>query len=151
MNIRRISPSIMSLGWLKFTYKGTESLIYSLKIEGKLAKIIATKNEERICREETIIYMYVHRDYGSTTINVPYQVCVFRADRKNKIAAAASDWLRHFQLLIWNRWTELRETWQETDLNVLCQICVFQADQKNKMNALGSDWLKHSRLLLWNR
>ena len=42
-----------------------------------------------------------------------YKVCVFRADRKNKMAALASDWLRHFQLLLWNRWTEFNETWQE--------------------------------------
>ena len=46
-------------------------------------------------------------------LNVLYQVCVFRADRKNKMAALASDWLRHFQLLLWNRWTEFNETWQE--------------------------------------
>ena len=46
-------------------------------------------------------------------LNVLYQVCVFRADRKNKLAALASDWLRHFPLLLWNRWTELIETWQE--------------------------------------
>ena len=29
------------------------------------------------------------------------------------MAALASDWLRHFQLLLWNRWTEFNETWQE--------------------------------------
>ena len=46
-------------------------------------------------------------------LNVLYQVCVFRADRKNKMAALASDWLRHFQLLRWNHWTEFNETWQE--------------------------------------
>ena len=46
-------------------------------------------------------------------LNVLYQVCVFRADRKNKMAALASDCLRHFRLLIWNRWTEFNETWQE--------------------------------------
>ena len=46
-------------------------------------------------------------------LNVLYQVCVFRADRKNKMAALTSDWLRHFQLLLWNRWTEFNETWQE--------------------------------------
>ena len=46
-------------------------------------------------------------------LNVFYQVCVFRADRKNKMAALASDWLRHFRLLRWNRWTEFNETWQE--------------------------------------
>ena len=46
-------------------------------------------------------------------LNVLYQVCVFRADRKNKMAALASDWLRHFRLLLWNRWTEFNKTWQE--------------------------------------
>ena len=46
-------------------------------------------------------------------LNVLYQVCVFRADRKNKMAALASDWLRHFGLLLWNRITEFNETWQE--------------------------------------
>ena len=46
-------------------------------------------------------------------LNVFYQVCVFRADRRNKMAALASDWLRHFWLLLWNCWTEFIETWQE--------------------------------------
>ena len=46
-------------------------------------------------------------------LNVLCQVCVFWADRKNKIAALDSDWLRHFRLLLWNRWTEFNETWQE--------------------------------------
>ena len=45
--------------------------------------------------------------------NVLYQVCVFRADRKNKMAALASNWLRYFQLHLWNSWTEFNETWQE--------------------------------------
>ena len=46
-------------------------------------------------------------------LNALYQVCVFRADRKNKMAVLAYDWLRHFRLLLWNRWTEFNETWQE--------------------------------------
>ena len=46
-------------------------------------------------------------------LKVLYQVCVFWADRKNKMAALASDWLRHFLLLLWNRWTACNETWQE--------------------------------------
>ena len=46
-------------------------------------------------------------------LNVLYQVCVFWVDRKNKMAALASDWLRHFWLLLWNHWTEFNETWQE--------------------------------------
>ena len=51
--------------------------------------------------------------YRKVDLNVLYQVCVFRADRKNKMAALASDWLRHFRLLLWNRWMEFNETWQE--------------------------------------
>ena len=46
-------------------------------------------------------------------LNILYQGCVFRADRKNKMAVLASDWLRHFRLLLWNRWMEFNETWQE--------------------------------------
>ena len=29
------------------------------------------------------------------------------------MATLASDWLRHFRLLLWNGWTEFNETWQE--------------------------------------
>ena len=42
--------------------------------------------------------------------NVLYQVCVFRADWRNKMAAMASDLLRHFRLLLR---TEFNKTWQE--------------------------------------
>ena len=38
--------------------------------------------------------------YRKQDLNVLYQVCVFWADRKNKMAALASDWLRHFRLLL---------------------------------------------------
>ena len=45
-------------------------------------------------------------------LKVLYKDCIFGADRKNKMAALTSDWLRHFRLLLWNRWTEFNETWQ---------------------------------------
>ena len=68
------------------------------------------------------------------------------------MAALASDWPRHFQLLLWNRWTEFNDTWQEARSQVLYQVCIFWGHQKNKMAALASDWLRHFRpLLLWNR
>ena len=41
-------------------------------------------------------------------INVLNQVCVFRADPKYRVSA--SDWLRHFRLLLWSRWMEFNET-----------------------------------------
>ena len=48
-------------------------------------------------------------------LNVLYQVCVFQADLNNKMAALASDWLRHFRLLLWNCRTEFNEIWQEAE------------------------------------
>ena len=46
-------------------------------------------------------------------LNVLYQVCVFRVDRKNKMAAPGLWLAETFWLLLWNRWTEFNETWQE--------------------------------------
>ena len=81
-------------------------------------------------------------------LNVLYQVCVFLADRKNKMAALASDWLRHFQLLLWNRWMELNETWQEAISQCpLSSLCFFWADRKNKMAALA-DFSKRWHIVL---
>ena len=84
-------------------------------------------------------------------LNVLYQVCVFRADWKNKMATLASDWLRHFRLLLWNRWTEFNKNWQGARSQfILPSLCFFRDDWKNKMAALASDWLRHFRLLLCN-
>ena len=65
-------------------------------------------------------------------LNVLYQVCVFRADRKNKMAALASDWLRHFRLLLWNRWTEFNETWQEARSQCPLPSLCFSGQLKKK-------------------
>ena len=50
---------------------------------------------------------------GRQDLNILYQVFVFRADQKTKMAIPASDWPRYFQLLLWNCWTEFKETRQE--------------------------------------
>ena len=84
-------------------------------------------------------------------LNTFYQVCVFWADRKNKMANLASDWLRHFRLLFWNCERNLTKLDRKQDLNALYQVCIFQVDRKNKMAALAYDLLRHFRLLLWNR
>ena len=63
----------------------------------------------------------------------------------------ASDWLKHFRLLFWNRWTEFNETWQEARYQRLLPKLWFSGPiGKNKIAALASDWLTHFRLLLWN-
>ena len=64
-------------------------------------------------------------------LNVLYQVCVFRADRNNKIAAPASDWPRQFRLLLWNRWTEFNKTWQEAkSQHPLPSLCFSGGSEK---------------------
>ena len=50
---------------------------------------------------------------GKLDLNVLYQVCVCRVDRKNNMTILVSNWLRHFRLLLWNYWKEFNETWQE--------------------------------------
>ena len=87
---------------------------------------------------------------GKQDFNVLYRVFVFRANRKNNMAALASDWLRHFRLLHWNRWTEFNETWLEARSQRPLRSCVFWADWKNNMAVLASEWPRHFQLLLWN-
>ena len=66
--------------------------------------------------------------------SVLYQVCgFFRVDRKIKMAAPVSDWLRHFRLPLVTCKTEFIEIDRNQDLKVLYYICVSWADRKNKM------------------
>ena len=67
-------------------------------------------------------------------LNVFYQVFVFWADRKNKMAAPAPDWLRHFRLLNWNRWTEFDETRQEArSQRPLISLCFSGRSVKKRL------------------
>ena len=64
-------------------------------------------------------------------LNILYQISVFRADQKNKMAALASDWLRHFRLLLWNHWTEFNETWREArSYRPLPSLCFSGGSEK---------------------
>ena len=69
----------------------------------------------------------------------PFQVCVFRADRKNKMAP--------WPLIGWDIFDFSSQTAERNStkldrkqiLNVFYQVCVFRADRKNNMAALASD------------
>ena len=63
-------------------------------------------------------------------------VC-FWADRKNKMAALASDWFRHFRLLLWNRWTEFNETWQKARSQRLLPSLCFSDRWVTEISALA--------------
>ena len=73
-------------------------------------------------------------------LNVLYKVCVYRADWKNKMAALASDWLRLFRLLLWNRWTEFDETWQKARSQPTLQSLCF-SDRLEKQDGRPGLWL----------
>ena len=90
--------------------------------------------------------------YRKVDLNVLYQVCVFWADRKNKMAALASDWLRHFRLLLWNRWSEFNETWHEArPQRPLPSLCFSGRSEKTRWPPWPLIGWGHFRLLLWNR
>ena len=73
-------------------------------------------------------------------LNALYQVCVFRANRKNKMATLASDRLRHFRLLRWNCWMEFNETWQEArSKRPLPSLCF--SDRSEKQDGRPGLWL----------
>ena len=73
-------------------------------------------------------------------LNALYQVCVFQADQKNKMAALASDWLRHFRLLLWNHWTKFNKTWQEARSQRLLPSLCFSGGSE-KQNCRPGLWL----------
>ena len=66
--------------------------------------------------------------------------CVFRADRKTKVAALASDWLRHFRLFPCNRWIAYAETWLEARSQIpLPSLCFL--DRSENQDSRIDLWL----------
>ena len=49
-----------------------------------------------------------------------------------KMAALSSDWLRHFLLFLWNRWTEFNKTWQEARSQCFLPSLCFSGRWVNK-------------------
>ena len=92
-----------------------------------------------VCRLSIVVNFHIFNLFSETAernstkldrkqdLNVLYQVCVSWADRKNKMASLASDWLRHFWLLLWNFWREFNKTLYEArsqcSLWCLCFSC----------------------------
>ena len=56
------------------------------------------------------------------------------------MAASASDWLKHFRLLLWNRWTKFNETWTEARSQRHLPSLCFSGQSENEMAAPSSDW-----------
>ena len=74
----------------------------------------------------------------------------FRADTNNKMAAPASDWLRHFGLLLWNRWTKFKETWREA-ISQLPLTCLCFSSRSEKQNGRPGLWFLFQNCMQRNR
>ena len=77
-------------------------------------------------------------------LDVLYQVCAFRADRKYKMAALASGWLRHFRLLLWNL-PKLERVEARTQRPLPSLYMCFSGRSEKQ------DWLIFDFRLLWIR
>ena len=71
--------------------------------------------------------------------NILYEVCVFRVDWINKMATPASDWLRHFRLLLWSAERKWIETWQEARSECPLRSLCF-SDWSEKQDGHPSFW-----------
>ena len=80
-------------------------------------------------------------------LNVVYQVCVFEPIGRQD-GVMVSDWLTHFQFLLWNRWTEFNKSLTESrSQRPLPSLC-FSDQSENKIAALASDCLTFPNSLL---
>ena len=61
-----------------------------------------------------------------------------RSEKQN--GPLASDWLRHFRFLLWNRWWEFNETWQEARSECPPQSLCF-SDRLEKQDGRPGFWL----------
>ena len=68
------------------------------------------------------------------------------------MAALTSDLLRHFWLLLWNRWTEFNETLTRSKLSTSStKFVFFGLIGKTRLPPWPLISSRHFRLLLWNR
>jgi len=75
-------------------------------------------------------------------------VFTFYVDPKSKMATLASDWLRHFQLLLKNGCMNLcQKLAQMFVMGSRPSVVTFYVDPKSKMATLASDLLIHFQLL----
>ena len=74
----------------------------------------------------------IQRNLTGSKISTPStKVVFFGLIGKNKMAALASDWLIHFRLLLWNRWTQFNETWQKArSQSPLPSLCFSSRSEK---------------------
>ena len=122
-------PMILTFDINRGIYTSCVTCVLSLLYQNspyRVNKIYDINNDARTactynCSSTVSFFVQLSRAERNSTqldrkkdLNVLFQVCVLQTDRKIKMAALASDWLRHFRLLPFNHWTEFKETYQKT-------------------------------------
>ena len=93
-----------------------------------------------------------HETWQEQDLNDLYQVCVFQADRKNKMAARVSDWVRDFWLLLWKSLNGVQRNLTRSKISTSSTKCVFFGlNGKTRWPPWPLIGWEIFRLLLWNR
>ena len=87
----------------------------------------------------------IQRNLSGSKISMPLPSLCFSSRSKNKMAVLASDWLRHFRLLLWKGWREFNETWQEARSQRPLPIFCFSG-LLEKQNGRPGLWLAETFL-----
>ena len=112
--------------------------------------LLTDKCAKQVCRMLITIVKLMYLNWFLAHLSHRLKWAIVIAHRPSSVRPSSVRKLSHFQLLLWNRWTEFNETWQEARSQRNLPSLCFSADRKIKMAALASDWLRHFRLLLWN-
>ena len=136
--------------WPKYIFSARESKAYVHYWDHALSVVRPSLTFHIFDFSETAEWNSTKHD-RKQDLKALYQFCVFRADRMAKMATLASNWLRHFRLLLWNGWREFDETLQEAGSQGPLPILCFSGKSENQDGGTAADWLRHFRLLLWNR
>ena len=101
------------------------SLCFSGRSENKMAALAETFSTSSLK-----LLNGIQRNLTGSKISMTSTKFVFFGPIGKKMAALVSDWLRHFRLLLWNRWTEFNETWHEARSCPLPSLCFSGRSEK---------------------
>ena len=92
-------------GYRGFCYRSESDFFFFAQVNRKIKRMATLAYDCLTAKWNSIKYL------AESTISASSTKYYFGGNRKTKIAALASDWLRHFQLLLWNHWMEFNQNW----------------------------------------
>ena len=112
--------------------------IYIMELKLNRANVSDKKTSSLDLNIKLLVLMFIPAFMTIYIVSTSSTKFLFWVNQKNKMATLTSDLLTHFQLSLWNQWTEFNETWQKARYqHPLPRLC-FRAIRKNKMAALAN-------------